>query len=217
MATAEEEPQDIIRFYNLIFIPKMKEHLIAVCAAGSAPASGASTAGVSAAASATGKTSPDINESRGSASPRHVGSSEVYVSHRNPNAHHLTPRTRTLWSFSETPADGAERLRNFNANINATGAAGSAGSADTANALVAMHSSTGAAPASVAAAANGDAGRRTLGGGGSSLASSLKRKHEVFDASQVSASSQRSASSSAAANDDDDDDEDDGESAMDDK
>jgi hypothetical protein len=39
MATAEEEPQDIIRFYNLIFIPKMKEHLIAVCAAGSAPAS----------------------------------------------------------------------------------------------------------------------------------------------------------------------------------
>jgi hypothetical protein len=214
MATAEEEPQDIIRFYNLIFIPKMKEHLIAVCAAGSAPASGASTAGVSAAASATGKTSPDINESRGSASPRHVGSSEVYVSHRNPNAHHLTPRTRTLWSFSETPADGAERLRNFNANINATGAGGSA---DTANALVAMHSSTGAAPASVAAAADGDAGRRTLGGGGSSLASSLKRKHEVFDASQVSASSQRSASSSAAANDDDDDDEDDGESAMDDK
>ena len=29
MATAEEEPQDIIQFYNMIFIPKMKEHLIA--------------------------------------------------------------------------------------------------------------------------------------------------------------------------------------------
>jgi hypothetical protein len=27
MATAEEEPQDIIQFYNMIFIPKMEEHL----------------------------------------------------------------------------------------------------------------------------------------------------------------------------------------------
>ena len=45
MATAEEEPQDIIQFYNMIFIPKMEEHLNAVRAAGWAPTSGPSTAG----------------------------------------------------------------------------------------------------------------------------------------------------------------------------
>jgi len=45
MATVEEEPQDIIQFYNMIFIPKMEEHLNAVRAAGWAPTSGPSTAG----------------------------------------------------------------------------------------------------------------------------------------------------------------------------
>ena len=38
MATAEEEPQDIIQFYNMIFIPKMKEHLIAAAYAAAYPA-----------------------------------------------------------------------------------------------------------------------------------------------------------------------------------
>jgi hypothetical protein len=31
MRSAEEPPQDIIQFYNVVFIPTMKDHLLSVC------------------------------------------------------------------------------------------------------------------------------------------------------------------------------------------
>ena len=228
-------------------------HSAAAAASTAAPSTSAEPQGpgLTAAGSSTGKTPPDINESRGSSSPRHAtggslpkiepqtfcaaltcspagvasnpgcSGAEVYVSARNPHAHHLTPRTRTLYAFSDTPAgSGADRqhggpaaaLRDFNVNIN--GAPGGGGSSQVAaNALAALSTtaaSTSGAPTAVAASsptvsvsaavadANGEAfgGRRVLGGdGGGVMASGNKRARAVFEPSQ------RSRASSSAADD----------------
>ena len=105
MRTADEPPLDIIQFYNAVFIPTMKDHLLGVCTPPAA-AGGGGAAGVSAVASAgaasmpadgaaaagggSNHISPDINASRGVAgSPRHVsagGTRDLYISQRSAHA-----------------------------------------------------------------------------------------------------------------------------------
>ena len=50
------------------------------------------------------------------------GHPDVYVSARSSNSQHLTPRTRTLYAFSDTPA-GNGALRDINQHINQGAAA----------------------------------------------------------------------------------------------
>ena len=146
MKTADDPPQDIIQFYNIVFIPAMKDHLLRVCGTHQGAAATAGVAGVTAAAGAVANASigavggggsthmsPDISQARGlGSSPRHVsaaGGRDVFVSTCTPNAH-LTPRTRTLYAFSDTPANStSDRLRDINSNINATGPSVAAASA----------------------------------------------------------------------------------------
>ena len=121
MRTSTDPPQDIIQFYNLVFIPSMKDHLLRVCSSAGPATALAPTAGVSTAGGSSGgdgstsaaHISPDINVARGSSSPRHVsagGGRDVYVSALStPNARDLTPRTRTLYAFSGGTPAGAAR------------------------------------------------------------------------------------------------------------
>uniref|UniRef100_A0A7S3BBY4 Retinoblastoma-associated protein A-box domain-containing protein n=1 Tax=Haptolina ericina TaxID=156174 RepID=A0A7S3BBY4_9EUKA len=116
MATAEEEPQDIIKFYNVIYIPAMKDHLLRVCTAN---AEGAST---------------PVLHSAGS--PHRVSSqADVYVSQRRAAEPSMTPRTMKLYAFSDTPAHtSSDGLKHINHQLNA-------GNSDAANALQALSSS----------------------------------------------------------------------------
>jgi len=207
MRTLDEEPQDIIAFYNLIFIPAMKEHLLLVCNPAPAASSSAHT-GVTASAlmpssssigaSGSGHISPDINEARGSASPRHVsahGHPDVYVSARSSNSQHLTPRTRTLYAFSDTPA-GNGALRDINQHIN-QGAAAPSDQAVASEVLRAMSSGT---PSSLGGGANGDGGastaqpppegrrgaKRELGGSGDGIMASGHKRSRAMEPSRSS-------------------------------
>ena len=141
MRNATDPPQDIIQFYNVVFIPAMKDHLLLACSSSSNVPTATAPGGISAALATNGSLasnaaahmSPDINLARGGSSPRHVsagGARDLYVSSLTPNAH-LTPRTRTLYAFSDTPAgrsdiNSTERLRDINSNINGQPAAASA-------------------------------------------------------------------------------------------
>jgi len=167
------EPQDIIQFYNLVFIPRMKDHLLRVCGAAGAAAAASGGAGGAGGAGGDGTAFPaspsGINEARGTASPRHVsgrGGADVYVSRHLSASPRLTPRTRTLYAFSETPAACSDRLRHFNSTL--TSAGDPTGAADALQALSSTPS--GATDADGA----GHRGRTTLGGDGG-VASGLKR------------------------------------------
>ncbi len=201
MRTADEKPQDIIQFYNLVFIPAMKDHLLRVCGVvgnGAAPAAAApaSANGEHNSPEGPGPTqlSPDLSTARGGASPRHVsagGGRDVFVSTCTPNAH-LTPRTRTLYAFSDTPAGGAERLRDINSNINGAATGGSALD------VLSQTAANGAAPAAEPVAngghANGSSARGELnlgGAGGGVMASGHKRSRALMEP-------QRSGSSAAS-------------------
>ena len=199
MRTSTDPPQDIIQFYNLVFIPSMKDHLLRVCSsAGPAALAPAHTAGVSTAGGSSagdGNTSaphisPDINVARGTSSPRHVsagGGRDVYVSALStPNARDLTPRTRTLYAFSGgTPAgaSGADRLRDINTQVNQP-----AGS-DVAQTLSMM---SGAPSGAAAAGAGGSEapsrrGELDLGGSGAGvMASGHKRSRAILEPSRSS-------------------------------
>jgi len=207
MHCESEEAQDIIAFYNHIFIPAMKEHLLRVCAAApthaaapaNAPLGGVTSSAMPTAiggASSAGHGSPDIASAlatRGTASPRHVsasGAPDVYVSSRSTVSHHLTPRTRTLYAFSDTPAGGTGSLRDINTNINS--ALPGATSDVAANALHMMSSGTtpitGSVPSGGEVGANGDAAttsevRRpfSFGSGGGVMASGHKRNRALMD------------------------------------
>ena len=129
MRNPSDPPADIIQFYNLVFIPAMKDHLLRVCAnngqtGGAAPANNGSAAPAQAAPgpSISSHLSPDLSQARGASSPRHVsagGGRDVYVSACTPNAH-LTPRTRQLYAFSDTPGVTGDnrRLRDINSHVN---------------------------------------------------------------------------------------------------
>ena len=90
MRPLNEEPKDIIAFYNLIFIPAMKKHLRHVCnpahATSTSGQPGVTSSALMPSSSSGAAGSGDINEARGSASPRHVsahGHPDVYVSARS--------------------------------------------------------------------------------------------------------------------------------------
>ena len=113
MRTIDEPPQDIICFYNQIFIPAMKDQLMRICSG----AAGTATAGPSPGTCA----SPRFSEAKGAHSPQKVsGKSDFYMSQpRTPS--HMTPRTRTLYAFGDTPAEklpGAEKLQHINQQLN---------------------------------------------------------------------------------------------------
>ena len=217
MRSSADPPQDIIQFYNLVFIPAMKDHLLRVAAApaaaGGAQAArtepqGAATAGVSGAAGAAAASgagagssthiSPDISAARGGASPRHV-SAGVYVSAPSdtPNAP-FTPRTRLL--LCDTPggaADANHKLKNINSQINAP-----AGNDVAAQALSSMSGAgtNGAPPPSVA---NGHPNERRgeldlSGGGAGGMAAGLKRRLEPSRSSTPGGSSADGESAESA-------------------
>ena len=210
MHLASEEPQDIIQFYNSIFIPAMKEHLMRVCSSPSAVSQPTGVVGsVCAANPASGiagssrGASPDINAARGKASPRHVsGSRDFYVSSRTgthgPNP---SPRTHTLYAFPDPPR-GIHRhtdgLRAINANL-----AAPAGTDIAADALHRMSSDVSAAAHAAAVNgmnSNGDDSRRAafdLHGEGSIMASGHKRSRTIFEPSPS-----QPRSSSAGSSDD---------------
>ena len=85
----------------------MKEHLINACNNTPGPSATGNSSlsavgGPSVLGSSTVQMSPDLDQARGSSSPRHV-SGAMYLSSRNTKHPHLTPRTRSLYHFSETP------------------------------------------------------------------------------------------------------------------
>jgi len=209
MQSADDPPQDIIQFYNLIFIPAMKDHLLYVC--GSAKGTTADGSGVTAAGGAHANApigsapSPDISQARGTSSPRHVsaaGARDVFVSQCSPHPH-LTPRTRTLYAFSDTPATStSERLRDINSNINATASPASAASAldalaglanGAANGHVAHHGDDVVEPRRAAQSLD-------LGGSGGVMASGQKRARAIMEP-------QRSGSSAGNSSFDDSEDQ----------
>ena len=197
MQSAADAPQDIIQFYNLIFIPVMKDHLLRINGAantaanggangangapgGASPAPAAPPADGDAAAPGPTAISPDLSTARGGASPRHVtgaGGRDVYVSSCTPNAH-LTPRTRTLYAFSDTPAANGEFARinrSINGPPNPVGAAGGGSALDVLSSTAANGGSP-APPSAVAAAGHSARGELHLGGGGGGvMASGHKR------------------------------------------
>ena len=224
MRTVSEPPQDIIQFYNAVFIPAMKDHLLSVCAVNHGPSADAATSGGSmappmgGAAGAAGgggstsqtlggSVSPDISSARGGASPRHVSAGaarDVWVRERStPNAH-LTPRTRTLFAFPDTPAaSSSSNLKDINSNLNAP-----AGS-DVAHTLSNMGGASsgvanGAAhgPGAANGAADGAARRGQLDlsqtGGSSVMASGQKRSRVVTEPSRSSTPGDSSADGDSA-------------------
>lgn len=116
MASDCEKPQDIICFYNQIYIPAMKEHLMHIVSTPSAAKGAGSTDGPPALPSLTRLT-------RGGASPQRVSvQRDVYVSQpRAPSS--MTPRTKTLYSFGDTPA---AKLQTINSQLKSTGSDGAA-------------------------------------------------------------------------------------------
>jgi len=114
MANKSDKPQDIICFYNQVYIPAMKECLMEVV---SKPTTGEGAAG-----SGDGPggvmASPSLSRlTRGSASPQRVSAQrDVYVSQpRTPSS--MTPRTKTLYAFGDTPA---AKLQTINLQLNRT-------------------------------------------------------------------------------------------------
>ena len=109
MATKADKPQDIICFYNMIYIPAMKEHLMRIV--------NMPTSAEGAGSSDGAPDSPSLAKlTRNGASPQRVSSQrDVYVSQpRTPGS--MTPRTKTLYSFGDTPA----KLHNINLQLNRT-------------------------------------------------------------------------------------------------
>lgn len=107
-----DQPQDIICFYNQIFIPAMKDQLMLVCSTKGAavvPIGGSNTC-----------PSSPFPEVRCGTSPQRVSDSrEVYVSQpRTPSGTMMTPRTRTLYAFGDTPAEKSEKLLHINHQLN---------------------------------------------------------------------------------------------------
>mmetsp|Transcript_7161 Transcript_7161/g.12032 ORF Transcript_7161/g.12032 Transcript_7161/m.12032 type:complete len:873 (-) Transcript_7161:575-3193(-) len=107
-----DQPQDIICFYNQIFIPAMKDQLMHIC----------SGKGPIPAGSNTSPSSPFPDGVRCGASPQRVsGTREVYVSQpRTPSGTMMTPRTRTLYAFGDTPAEKSEKLLHINHQLNSS-------------------------------------------------------------------------------------------------
>lgn len=114
MLSTADKPQDIIRFYNKVFIPSMKDFLVGTCQDVMESPSSAFHADNS----ASGCAGPSLPH--GAASPQRVsGQSEVYVSHPRTPSVNMTPRTRTLWSFTDTPAHSAvDKLSQINNSLN---------------------------------------------------------------------------------------------------
>jgi retinoblastoma-associated protein len=105
MGSSGDPPQDIIAFYNKIFIPSMKDHLLRVLKEVSeertAPSSHMSPSPLA----------PLGSVARSMASPQRViGGRDVWVSHpRTPSAS-MTPRTRLLYAFGDSPGSNLGRL-----------------------------------------------------------------------------------------------------------
>jgi len=122
MKSASEPPQDIICFYNQIFIPSMKDQLMRICSIGGRVQEADSTSNCA---------SPEFNKAQGAASPQQVSAQhDVFISQpRMPSGSTMTPRTRTLYSFGNTPGatPSADRLQHINHQLNcATGSDGAA-------------------------------------------------------------------------------------------
>jgi len=112
MKTPDDPPQDIICFYNQIFIPATKDMLMRVCCQPPAPP----------AAAPPSSPSPCGEASRNSSSPQQVTSQrEVYISQpRTPSGSTMTPRTRTLYCIGDTPREGGatSALHTINQTVN---------------------------------------------------------------------------------------------------
>jgi len=117
MTRKGEKPQDIICFYNQIYIPSMKEHLMQIVSTPSVAEGGASSIDGTPASPSLGVLT------RGGASPQRVSEQrDVYVSQpRTPSS--MTPRTKTLYSFGDTPA---AKLETINSQLRSTGSDGAA-------------------------------------------------------------------------------------------
>ncbi|KAL1525124.1 hypothetical protein AB1Y20_019996 [Prymnesium parvum] len=125
--TAEEEPQDIIKFYNKIFIPVMKEHLL-----------------LARQGNPNGMDSPGLEYVVGASPQRVTTGADVYVS--QPRNIPMSPRTKKLYAFPTTPVQTAsEGLRKINRTLNPNAAVADSA----AQTLQALSSSTASAPQSV--------------------------------------------------------------------
>ena len=108
MQSAADQPQDIIAFYNKIFIPHMKDNLLRILREVTEERAHLGSGSV------TASPRPGGAVARGLASPQRVISSrDVFVSHpRTPSAS-MTPRTRTLYAFGDSPAGNLGRVDNL--------------------------------------------------------------------------------------------------------
>ena len=104
MATTDDPSEDIICFYNRIFIPAIKDELMRIC-------------------KEDREATRFSDASRNIRSPQRVTASrDVYLSHpRTPSAASMTPKTKTLYAFSDSPAVSlrhGEQLSNINSQLN---------------------------------------------------------------------------------------------------
>jgi len=108
MASAHDPPQDIIAFYNKIFIPNMKDNLLRVLKEVSDELS------TSCSRMASSPLAPSGIAARSMASPQRViGGRDMWISHpRTPSAS-MTPRTRTLYAFGDSPGGNLGRMDNL--------------------------------------------------------------------------------------------------------
>ena len=213
MRSSADPPQDIIQFYNLVFIPAMKDRCYgcaAPAAAGGAQAARTeprvATAGVSGAAGAAarikrwggllGSSRPSQRCTGQGVAAACLGGCLRLRSPRRPAP--FTPRTRLL--LCDTPggaADANHKLKNINSQINAP-----AGNDVAAQALSSMSGAgtNGAPPPSVA---NGHPNERRgeldlSGGGAGGMAAGLKRRLEPSRSSTPGGSSADGESAESA-------------------
>ena len=108
MASADDPPQDIIAFYNKIFIPSMKDHLIRVSKEVSEDFTAGSTHLIASPSAVASRLA------RGLASPQRViEGRDVWVSQPRTPSNGMTPRTRTLYSFGDSPGGNLGRVDNL--------------------------------------------------------------------------------------------------------
>jgi retinoblastoma-associated protein len=105
MASAHDPPQDIIAFYNKIFIPNMKDNLLRVLKEVT------EERGTSCSRMASSPLAPSGSVARSMASPQRViGGRDVWISHPRTPSGSMTPRTRTLYAFGDSPGGNLGRL-----------------------------------------------------------------------------------------------------------
>ena len=144
----DHPPADIISFYNQLYIPAMKQFLMAVVAQ-----------------------PPPDPPSHPATSPHRVSASagggrDITISNPRMGSHNntMSPMTRSLYSFGNTPHVSERALHHINAQVNGTGA-GIAG-AGAAEALAALSRNSSGAMGPPVGTPTRDGDKRGYDGGG---------------------------------------------------